>query len=104
MKKIKFLLLGLLFAQLNYGQTINWSYAMPAGYGIRPQSPAIAADGTIYIGAANYSSLSNHTFRAINPDGSLKWTYTGMTAYTNSSATIGSDGTILVQSIIVYML
>ncbi len=99
MKKIKFLLLGILFAQLNYGQTVNWAYAMPSGFAIRPQSPAIAADGTVYIGAANYSSLAtNYTFRAINPDGTLKWTYAEMGGYTNSSAAIGRDGTIYIGS------
>ena len=99
MKKIT-LLFCFAFAQLSFGQmTIDWAYAMPTGFGIRPQSPAIAADGTIYIGAANYSSLTTHTFRAINPDGTLKWTYSEMTAYTNSSAAIGSDGTIYIGSI-----
>ncbi|KLO24248.1 hypothetical protein X275_00760 [Marinitoga sp. 1197] len=52
-------------------------------------SPAIGADGTIYIG-----SYDNYLY-AINPDGSLKWKYktNGVVA---SSPTVGIDGSIYV--------
>ncbi len=54
-------------------------------------TPAIAADGTIYIG-----SLDNNLY-AINPSGTLKWTLdTGDQVF--SSPTIGSDGTVYVGS------
>ncbi|MCK5737538.1 PQQ-binding-like beta-propeller repeat protein [bacterium] len=49
--------------------------------------PAIAADGTIYFGRCD-----NKVY-AVNPDGSLKWTYaTG--GWVTSSAAIATDGTI----------
>ncbi|MGA1842438.1 MAG: PQQ-binding-like beta-propeller repeat protein, partial [bacterium] len=50
-------------------------------------SPAIGADGTIYIGSWDARLY------ALNPDGSLKWSYkTGQLV--SSSPAIGSDGTI----------
>ena len=68
-------------------------WAFDIGAQIKPQSPAIGADGTIYIG-----SEDNDNFHAINPDGTLKWTYTGLSDNVYSSASIGSDGTIYVGS------
>jgi len=54
-------------------------------------SPAIGADGTIYVG-----SIDNNLY-AINPDGSQKWSFTtGDVVF--SSPAIGADGTIYVGS------
>jgi outer membrane protein assembly factor BamB len=54
-------------------------------------SPAIASDGTIYVG-----SIDNNLY-AINPNGSQKWTFsTG--DQVGSTPSIGSDGTIYVGS------
>lgn len=55
-------------------------------------SPTIGSDGTIYVGCAGNKLI------AINPDGTLKWTYaTGGSIY-YSSPTIGADGTIYIGS------
>lgn len=54
-------------------------------------SPAIAADGTIYIGAA-----FTPTFYALNPNGSIKWSLNA--GETVSSPAIAGDGTIYVGS------
>ncbi|KLO24249.1 hypothetical protein X275_00765 [Marinitoga sp. 1197] len=54
-------------------------------------SPAIGADGTIYVG-----SYDNYIY-AINPDGSLKWKFE-TEALISSSPAIGADGTIYVGS------
>ncbi|MDK2886082.1 MAG: hypothetical protein PWP54_640 [Thermosipho sp. (in: thermotogales)] len=51
--------------------------------------PAIAPDGTIYIGS------EDSNLYAINPDGSLKWKY-NLGTYIRSSPSISSDGTIYV--------
>jgi outer membrane protein assembly factor BamB len=52
-------------------------------------SPVIATDGTIYVGA-NDSKLY-----AINPDGTLKWSFTTPAySYSGSTPAIGDDGTI----------
>jgi len=54
-------------------------------------SPAIAADGTVYVGS------EDNYFYAINRDGSLKWRYkTG--GIIRSSPAIASDGTVYVGS------
>ena len=54
-------------------------------------SPAIGADGTIYVG-----SYDGNVY-AINPDGSHKWTFT-TGSFVYSSPAIGADGTIYVGS------
>jgi len=54
-------------------------------------SPAIAADGTVYVG-----SWDDNLY-AVNPDGTVKWRYrTG--GNVESSPAIGSDGTVYVGS------
>lgn len=68
--------------------SVKWSYnAMAVLY----SSPAIAADGTVYVGS------SNNKLNAINPDGSLKWIYTTW-GNVPSSPAIGWDGTVFVGS------
>ncbi len=54
-------------------------------------SPAVAADGTIYVGSTDYG------FYAVNPNGTVKWSITGG-SYIESSPAIGKDGTIYVGS------
>lgn len=71
-------------AQTNH---LKWSYDL----GPCDSSPAIGADGTVYVG-----SWSAQLY-AINPDGTLKWSYpTDKEVY--SSPAIDSDGTIYVGS------
>ena len=59
-----------------------------------PRTPAIGADGTIYI----CTEFAN--FSAINPDGTLKWVYVNEEQSTSVSyyapVVIGSDGTVYV--------
>jgi len=62
-------------------------------------SPAIGADGTIYIGSDPYGGtgidpvVTPTNFWAINPDGSLKWSFDTEDGVESSPA-IGPDGTI----------
>ena len=68
---------------------VKWSYQ--TGATVR-SSPAIGSDGTVYVGS------HDGKLYALNPDGTLKWSYqTGNDIY-HSSPTIGSDGTIYVGS------
>jgi hypothetical protein len=59
-------------------------------------SPAIGADGTIYVGS------DDNNLYAINPDGSQKWSFAGWELVAlfsiRSSPAIGADGTIYVGS------
>jgi hypothetical protein len=61
-------------------------------------SPALGSDGTIYIG--DYQG----NLRAINPDGSDKWTFVTdeYQPFTSPVATIGSDGTIYIGTEQIY--
>jgi outer membrane protein assembly factor BamB len=55
-------------------------------------SPAIADDGTIYVGS------HNGNLYAVNPDGTIKWTYLTMGEIW-SAPVIGTDGTIYIQAV-----
>jgi outer membrane protein assembly factor BamB len=65
----------------------QWVYT--TGYASAAYSPAVGADGTLYMcaGGALY---------AVNPDGSLKWTYHSTTATVGYSPALAADGTIYV--------
>lgn len=67
---------------------LKWKFET---YNTITPGPAIASDGTIYIGS------NDNNLYAINPDGSLKWKYNlGSPIY--SSPSISFDGTIYVVS------
>jgi outer membrane protein assembly factor BamB len=71
---------------------LKWSYFTAGGVG---SSPAIGADGTVYVGSS--VSSNDGLLYAIYPDGSLKWSFaTGRIGY--SSPAIGADGTVYVGS------
>jgi len=54
-------------------------------------SPAIGLDGTIYFGSGY---LSHGYLYAVNPNGSLKWSFYADTYSVFTSPAVGSDGTI----------
>lgn len=70
---------------------VNWQ--KPVGFkpAVTSASPAVGADGTIYLGS-NYGSLY-----AINPDGSEKWIYEAKWDI-RSSVAINADGTVILAS------
>ena len=77
--------------------TLKWRYGMGRRRSV-VSSPAIGADGTIYVG----SYYDNYLY-AINPDGTRKWRYeTGY--WVESSPAIGADGTIYVGSLNFYAI
>lgn len=68
--------------------TVKWEFAAEAGIA---SSPAIGADGTIYVGSYD------HKLYAVSPDGMLKWEFlTG--GPVKSSPAVGADGTVYVGS------
>lgn len=73
---------------INPNGSPKWRYY--AG-GLIRNSPAIALDGTLYVG-----SSENSTLHALNPDGSLKWNLSVNGGIQGSSPTIADDGTIYV--------
>ncbi len=63
-------------------------------------SPAISAQGTIYLASTKANSAIGSYFgslRAVNPDGTEKWTFSS-DGYVYSSPAIGADGTIYLSS------
>ncbi len=67
----------------------KWSFATTGE--IKPSTPAIADDGTIYVGS------DDDFFYAVNPDGTLKWSFaTG--GNIRNSPSIAADGTIYIGS------
>ncbi len=83
---------------ITYGKC-KWTYQ--AGGKIR-SSPAIGDDGTIY-----FSTLEDQTLYALNPDSTLKWTYSLSSRSANnrdrsaliSSPAISYDGTIYIGAV-----
>jgi outer membrane protein assembly factor BamB len=70
---------------------LKWTY----NGGVTVNTPAIGADGTIYIGGTN----PNFDFLyAINPDGTLKWS-APLGGYTGISPAIADDGTIYIAAV-----
>jgi outer membrane protein assembly factor BamB len=66
----------------------KWTYTLD---GSTESTPAIGADGTIYVGT------SGNKLSAINPaDGTAVWTYVAGGSCYRSSPAVGSDGTIYV--------
>ncbi len=55
-------------------------------------SPTLGTDGTIY------STTGDNNLYAVNPDGTLKWTYTAASPL-DASPAIGADGTIYASSV-----
>jgi hypothetical protein len=69
--------------------TVKWRFQ--TGYEVRYSSPAIGADGTLYVGSRD------EFIYALNPDGTLKWRFeTG--DWVDSSPAIGADGTIYIAA------
>lgn len=84
---------GTLYAIDSTNGKVKWTFNMNEVYG---SSAAIGNDGTIYI--ADYNGI----LYAINPNGSLKWSY-ALKYYTSATVSydtpsIGSDGTIYILS------
>ncbi|SMC08472.1 PQQ-binding-like beta-propeller repeat protein [Nitratiruptor tergarcus] len=79
---------------INPNGTIKWIF--PFDDATRHSSPAIAQDGTIYIGC------NDKKLYAINSDGTLKWQYKTADKIWSSPA-IGKDGTIYIGSMDTYL-
>ncbi len=80
-----------------------WQYPVLGGI---VSSPAIGSSGTIYFGAGttitdqplDNGNYPENSLYALNPDGSLKWSYATGQPVDLASPAIGSDGTIYLGS------
>ena len=73
----------------NAGIDVVWEFDLHSSG--NSSSPAIGSDGTLYVG-----SMDGNLY-AINPDGSLEWSYSTGDSISSSPA-LGRDGTIYVGS------
>ena len=85
------------FYALNPNGTQKWKTSI--GGNSNFNSPAIVADGTIYVGTGTTTlgSEDSGNFYALDPDGSQKWKFPTVGIIVSSPA-IGSDGTIYFAS------
>jgi hypothetical protein len=92
------LVVAIFLAALPYcfGQQILWEYVNSAPEAGFTTLPAVADDGTVYVGIWS-SSASSSGLYAINPNGTEKWKYLQEHAITAGPA-IGSNGTVYVAT------
>jgi outer membrane protein assembly factor BamB len=76
--------------------SVKWELSTP---GEARASPALATDGTVYVGIddPSPSGLCGECLAALNPDGTVKWG-SGTGQVENSSPVVGPDGTIYIGS------
>ncbi len=87
---------GYLYA-INSDGTLKWRTKLYDGnYSLRYSSPTIGSDGTIYIGLGFQGDFGELV--ALNPNGSIKWTYSS-TSRVRGCPAIGSDGTIYISTV-----
>ena len=77
--------------------TLRWSFDLGADASIGFSSPAISADGIIYIGT-HIGETSGGDIIAINPDGTERWRKLIANDWVYSSPSIAEDGTVYIGS------
>ena len=82
---------------VNPDGTIKWSFKPGSGRFFAKSSPAISAEGTIYIGT-NIGDASGGEIIAVNPDGTERWRKKIAYSWVDSSPSIGEDGTVYIGS------
>jgi DNA-binding beta-propeller fold protein YncE len=76
--------------------TIKWEIDLP--YSVA-SGPIISENGTLFVGTAAWTGDDTNYFYAINPDGSIKWTFsTGKPSMNESGYLINNEGTIFFGS------
>jgi outer membrane protein assembly factor BamB len=77
--------------------SIDWTFEFNGGFGIFTSSvqssPAVAADGTIYIG-----SMDTNLY-ALNTDGTVRWARSPTVSSIESSPAVAPDGTIYIVDV-----
>jgi hypothetical protein len=75
--------------------SLNWTFDLSeTGF----SSPSIADDGTIYCAGGHMATNGHYSITAVNPDGTLKWTYQLEGMPYLSCPGISPDGTVFIGS------
>ncbi len=83
---------GRVFAQAD--GTLRWASKLASTRGYVYSSPAVGADGTIFVGVEVDSTPQDGMLQAVNgKDGSIKWTFRTR-QWVDSAPAIGADGTV----------
>ena len=83
---------GRVFAQAD--GSLRWASKLASTRGYVYSSPAIGADGTIFVGVEVDSTPQDGMLQAVNGrDGSIKWTFRTR-QWVDSAPAIGADGTV----------
>ena len=77
--------------------TSKWSFDLGPKRHIMGSSPAISADGTIYVGT-NIGETSGGEIIAVNPNGTERWRKKIADKWVDSSPCIAEDGTVYIGS------
>jgi len=77
--------------------TIKWIFELGGNRRISHSSPAISADGNIYVGT-NYGDAYGGEIIAISPEGIEMWRKTIAYKWVDSSPSIAEDGTVYIGS------
>ena len=74
--------------------SLRWASKMASTRGYVYSSPAVGADGTIFVGVEIDSTPQDGLLQAVNgKDGSIKWTFRTR-QWVDSAPAIGADGTV----------
>ena len=77
--------------------SIKWSFNLGSDQWIFQSSPAISADGIIYVGT-HIKESSGGDLIAINPDGTERWRHRIAGEWVDSSPCIGENGVVYIGS------
>jgi len=82
---------------INPDGTIKWEFNLGEDHYVGWSSPAISAEGIVYIGTV-IGGTDGGEIIAVNPDGTERWRKLIASNYVASSPSIGPDGTVYIAS------
>jgi len=82
---------------INPDGTLKWTFNLGSNQDIFQSSPAVSADGIIYVGT-NIGETSGGDIIAVNPDGTERWRHRIADDWVDSSPCIGKDGAVYIGS------
>jgi len=82
---------------INPDGTLKWTFDLDEDEEIFQSSPAISADGIIYVGT-QIDEIKGGDILAVNPDGTLRWHRRIANIWVQSSPCIGKNGIVYIGS------
>jgi len=82
---------------INPDGTLKWTFNLGSNQDIFQSSPAVSADGIIYVGT-NIGETSGGDIIAVNPDGTERWRHRIADDWVDSSPCIDENGIVYIGS------